>query len=246
MNLNTNTQTDSLVDNKEDMIKKYCDSVADIINQDINGYKNAWNFHLINECKDRNVVYFIENTKTHKIKIGKTTNIVKRMKELWRCGLQVGMPLPLLRCRFLICCSDRKECSAIEKALHRHFANRRCIGEWFNLSANEIKFFLDECYGSPLLINEIPMYCGFLDVTDLKLPMVIGYDYEKFIDFMNYISTHPFSEYKIAIKREYGLFPTELINVYCKYKNQRLDDFIIDFYAPSISQLNIKAKRGEI
>lgn len=236
MRTNTNAQIDNMVDSKEEIIKKFCDNITNIINQDIDGYKIAWYMHLIEECKDRNVVYFIENTKNHKIKIGKTTNLSRRMKDLQHCALQLGMPTPTLKCKYLICCSDRKECGELEKLFHHHYEDRQYLGEWYNISSNEVKSFLDECYERPLLINDVLIYCGLSDVSCLKLPLIIGYDYEKYLEFINYLPTHPFKEYEAAIKREYGLTPMKIIDIYRKYKGQRLDDFIIKIYGSSIMQ----------
>jgi DNA-binding ferritin-like protein (Dps family) len=232
MNANVNTQIDNMVDNKEEAIKQYCNDIINFIHQDVSGLKIAWNMYLIEGCKDRNVVYFIENAENHNVKIGKTTDLITRLKRLQDCASQIGMPLPHLKCRCVICCSTKKECHALEKELHNRYKSKRCVGEWFNISIEEIKKYLDKCYAEPIIINNILVYCGLPDVEDMEMPLIIGDDYNRFVDLLNYLKTHSFEEHNFWIKKYCGITFTEATNIYCQYKNRRLDDFIKDFYAP--------------
>jgi hypothetical protein len=75
------------------------------------------------------IVYFIKDSHTGYIKIGRTNgDIATRLSQL-----QVGNPSELTLCKTIECDSR-----VMEKKLHIHFAARHIRGEWFNISDEEI------------------------------------------------------------------------------------------------------------
>jgi len=62
--------------------------------------------------------------------------------EARRLGLQVGNPYPLT-IRALIGCLDDSGAFAIEAALHRHFADVRMVGEWFDAAPEDVYGLID-------------------------------------------------------------------------------------------------------
>jgi len=84
-------------------------------------------------------VYFIRSGKKGAIKIGKSNNPEKRVKEL-----QTGNPYKLYLIAF-IHCETEEGAIKLERKIHRLFKKRRMIGEWFHPHINlkdvtEIKF----------------------------------------------------------------------------------------------------------
>jgi hypothetical protein len=75
------------------------------------------------------IVYFIKDSQTGYIKIGRTDDdISTRLSQL-----QVGNPSELTLCKIIECDSRN-----MEKKLHERFADKHIRGEWFNISESEI------------------------------------------------------------------------------------------------------------
>ena len=84
-------------------------------------------------------------------KIGKSIHPVKRALEIQDRleKLQPHLPFtPLFP--FLFMCW-LKDLSAVESAIHRHFADKRKRGEWFELSEADIQWMIEQ--------EEIPFWC---------------------------------------------------------------------------------------
>ncbi len=78
-------------------------------------------------------VYFIgEDPYTNKVKIGKTNNVKNRIRTL-----QTGNPYKL-RIIGTISCQDEKTMSELEKRLHNELKDKRLVGEWFNVTMDEV------------------------------------------------------------------------------------------------------------
>ncbi|MGL5594764.1 GIY-YIG nuclease family protein [Cetobacterium sp.] len=79
----------------------------------------------------KNKVYCISNGKF--VKIGRTTNTKERFKTL---QMQGGFHMVE---QFFI-----ESCPSLEIIAHKHFADKRVIGEWFDISFDKAKNFLSE------------------------------------------------------------------------------------------------------
>ena len=78
-------------------------------------------------------VYFIgEDPYTNKVKIGKTNNVKNRIRTL-----QTGNPYKL-RIIGTISCQDEKTMSELEKRLHNELKDKRLVGEWVNVTMDEV------------------------------------------------------------------------------------------------------------
>lgn len=77
--------------------------------------------------------YIIYNKYTKLYKIGKTAVLTRRQKQI---EVQSGVNLELI----LVIKED------VEKKLHFDFKDKRALGEWFNLSKNDIKFIKENYY----------------------------------------------------------------------------------------------------
>lgn len=87
------------------------------------------------EAEEQNSgVYLIRGVGTNMYKIGCTTNIEERLK-----NLQIGSPVSLE----LIAFFPTKLHTMLESKLHRMYAENRKHGEWFNFSDKELESILD-------------------------------------------------------------------------------------------------------
>ncbi len=76
------------------------------------------------QATDRSEIYFLLNEKVNQLKIGRSTNVYKRIKTLQTaCGVSLTLLATIP--------GHVKE----EKNLHRRFAALRVLGEWFNFEA---------------------------------------------------------------------------------------------------------------
>ena len=86
-------------------------------------------------------------------KIGVAKNVIKRKK-----GLQTGNPYDLT----ILKTHKSKNPFKVEKMLHMYYHKNRVNGEWFDLSLNEVKEFLDVCQKYEdiveLLVEENPFF----------------------------------------------------------------------------------------
>lgn len=125
---------------------------------------------------NRNVqyVYFIKNTSSGLIKIGKTNDLCNRIKQLERSALQCGVPIQNLKyVAILATCSPN---GYVEKYLHNYFKQFNVMGEWFSITENRIFDFIDDYNDCKL--GEIPYKHG-----SYKVPcFFIGCDNEIFDD----------------------------------------------------------------
>ena len=76
-------------------------------------------------------IYLVNAVGTDKFKIGRATDVVKRIQ-----GLQTGNPLKV---RYVYH-SYVQNTNLCEMELHNKFSARREIGEWFTLTPEEVKF----------------------------------------------------------------------------------------------------------
>jgi hypothetical protein len=77
----------------------------------------------------------IDETKKY-VKIGITGNIMRRQKEIQHMN-------PTFRMLLYFQPPDQVTAYETEKFLHSHFADKRVIGEWFNLSIDDLLVFTD-------------------------------------------------------------------------------------------------------
>jgi T5orf172 domain len=100
-------------------------------------------------------VYLIKDEKHHLTKIGKAASIIERFG-----GMKTSAPFLYLYgfLRF----NKEGEYQKIEKLLHKHFATKRVVGEWFDLSIEDLEriktkyskqYISGEQYGDVLRFN---------------------------------------------------------------------------------------------
>lgn len=212
--------------------KETCRVVREIVDSDKYGYIRSLNYQKICESKITNSVYFIKNNCTGKIKIGKTKNLYKRLKQFRGCAAQLGEEPHELNCIAVIYAPYEKDYSRIEKEIHRDFRERRGIGEWFDIKESEVFRYLRKKYLGSFTINNIPIYVSYPDILELPLD-IIEYDDDKYAKYCIFIATHdilPKYSIKLSIERA--------MTIYAEYHNKRLDDITKEILTPILSKIN--------
>ena len=85
---------------------------------------------------NKEYVYFIKNEDNGLIKIGKTNNLNKRLKQIKRQFTHLGLMAPELT---LIEYMETEDSTKLEKIAHEKFKQYRAIGEWFSINELQIK-----------------------------------------------------------------------------------------------------------
>lgn len=89
-----------------------------------------------------NYVYFVKST-NNLIKIGSTTNVERRLKQL-----QTGSPGELELLGYI----ETEDSYALESKLHEEYKTLRVSGEWFNIPVKQVEELIDK-YNDSKLIN---------------------------------------------------------------------------------------------
>ena len=87
-------------------------------------------WEYITKIKDSCFVYLIENTHNHYTKIGVSTNPSRRLRQL-----QTGNDSILQ----LIGTIKVEDAFKVEKLLHKSYTQKRVYGEWFAISADDLR-----------------------------------------------------------------------------------------------------------
>ena len=94
-----------------------------------------------------NIIYIIKNLNTNYYKIGITSDIDRRFRQL---QLQSGCKLQILDWYALDICNDLSA-QEIEKILHKEYKEYNIIGEWYdidNIIDDVLNFYINLCdYG---------------------------------------------------------------------------------------------------
>ena len=97
------------------------------------------------------VVYFIRNEYNGLLKIGKTNNLSRRMKEIEQCYTFLGMNTQKIKLEAISYCPFNMDNSQVESYYHDLYKENRVIGEWFNISYDQL--FND--FDITMIIDEI-------------------------------------------------------------------------------------------
>jgi len=126
-------------------------------------------------------VYFIQNEYTGLIKIGQTSDLIERIKQLKACFTLLGMAQSKLRLIGLIATFPQYS-GKYEKVIHEVFADKRIIGEWFDISEDDVyrEIFFDAS-DNFAIISGVPIDYGEFEFGFYKS---IPKDYElNYADF---------------------------------------------------------------
>ncbi|MDD5285714.1 MAG: GIY-YIG nuclease family protein [Desulfuromonadaceae bacterium] len=106
-------------------------------------------------------VYFVLDTNTSQVKIGRGSDVRKRV-----CNLQTGNPSRLLLMGWIRVENDNE----VERRLHARYQDHRGIGEWFHIGPTEV-------------LEELQRESGFVPPPKDAFE-VVGYDRDGIPEYM--------------------------------------------------------------
>lgn len=124
-------------------------------------------------------VYFIKNENNKSVKIGKTNNIDKRLKQIKQQFTHLGLVAPELT---LIEYIETENSNKLEKKAHEKFKQYRTLGEWFNIDELQIKQWVIEIKDieiekSNYINGRVNTFEEFKNNNKDKETILIPYDY---------------------------------------------------------------------
>lgn len=97
------------------------------------------NCRMIDENKQISIVYFIRNQYTGLLKIGKTNNLPRRIKEIKNTFTFLGMDTQELVLEAISYCPYGMNNTDVEKYYHHKFKENRINGEWFDITYEDLQ-----------------------------------------------------------------------------------------------------------
>lgn len=213
----------------------YCQRVREIVAENKNKIALSWFIRDVYTSQNTKVVYCLYNPYNNLVKIGKTKNLSKRIKDFYACAIQLGIQEYNLQCFAAIYLPHDKDYAAVEHQMHETFNKYRVVGEWFKISKNKIVDYLRQIYNSPVNINGVDVYCGIPDILSLEIPKIIEYSDDNYAEYRYFLWNHSPIEYSSTIRRQYGIPIKDIFDICEKYQNKRIDDLIIEVLSSSIS-----------
>lgn len=107
----------------------------------IRGIKHIYKCMLLDEkieCCNTSVVYFIRNQYNGLLKIGKTTNLARRIHEIEKCFTFLGMDIQKIKVEAISYCPYNMNNGQVESYYHDLFQEYRITGEWFDINYNTL------------------------------------------------------------------------------------------------------------
>lgn len=142
-------QNDSVLES----LKQFNDNTVQLLKYLQNEYLECYNMCIKYNISDYNIldfasvinptcqyVYFIRNKTTGLTKIGRTKELKRRLSEIKRAALQCGVPFQEVEyIGIIFCCGENAD---VECYAHKLFNDYRRIGEWFELSDEQVSNFI--------------------------------------------------------------------------------------------------------
>jgi hypothetical protein len=179
----------------------------------MNLFSNEWYQNTSSEiCNlfkfDKNIgyVYFLRSEKSSYVKIGKSKDIDKRVKQL-ECNVGKINILGFIY---------SEDYDLIEKSLHSTFKDFRKYGEWFDLSFNDVKDIITKHKGQILNtdISKVSISDGVFDIKSVNTNLQTEIFFNKCDEFLEFNKSYTNDELQDIFK-EFN-YSKKLITMYLK------------------------------
>lgn len=206
--------------------------------------KYIWECMMLDTEPNTSVVYFIRNKYNGFLKIGKTNNLERRFNEIKRGFTFLGLDTQELVLEAISFCPYEIDFSEVELYYHNLFKDKRRIGEWFDISSEDLinNLHIDFVTNGVMVIvedtNDFSCKNKFnlaeSNVEDLKkqvekecLSKILKdiYNNYSFIDAFNFTDNNYFDSKNLY---EYLISAKETINLDKKIKHnvEKILDFV--------------------
>ena len=184
------------------------------------------------------VVYFIRNKYNGLLKIGKTNDLQRRINEIESCFNFLGLDTNELAVEAISYCPYGMNNDKVETYYHNLFKEKRKIGEWFDVSYDELlnSLFVDYIINGVLVTVE-DTYDFPNGVKKLKLA---ENDYKL-------LKKEVTNELKEKISKQLGILNTDIYNIFNRNNNitysEDLFNYIMSLNSSNDTNLDNKIKK---
>ena len=184
------------------------------------------------------VVYFIRNKYNGLLKIGKTNDLQRRINEIESCFNFLGLDTNELAVEAISYCPYGMNNGKVETYYHNLFKEKRKIGEWFDVSYDELlnSLFVDYIINGVLVTVE-DAYDFPNGVKKLKLA---ENDYKL-------LKKEVTNELKEKVSKQLGILNTDIYNIFNRNNNitysEDLFNYIMSLNSSNDTNLDNKIKK---
>ena len=184
------------------------------------------------------VVYFIRNKYNGLLKIGKTNDLQRRINEIESCFNFLGLDTNELAVEAISYCPYGMNNDKVETYYHNLFKEKRKIGEWFDVSYDELlnSLFVDYIINGVLVTVE-DTYDFPNGVKKLKLA---ENDYKL-------LKKEVTNELKEKVSKQLGILNTDIYNIFNRNNNitysEDLFNYIMSLNSSNDTNLDNKIKK---
>ena len=184
------------------------------------------------------VVYFIRNKYNGLLKIGKTNDLQRRINEIESCFNFLGLDTNELVVEAMSYCPYGMNNGKVETYYHNLFKEKRKIGEWFDVSYDELlnSLFVDYIINGVLVTVEDTYYFPN-GVKKLKLA---ENDYKL-------LKKEVTNELKEKVSKQLGILNTDISNIFNRNNNitysEDLFNYIMSLNSSNDTNLDNKIKK---
>ena len=184
------------------------------------------------------VVYFIRNKYNGLLKIGKTNDLQRRINEIESCFNFLGLDTNELAVEAISYCPYGMNNGKVETYYHNLFKEKRKIGEWFDVSYDELldSLFVNYIINGVLVTVEDTYYFPN-GVKKLKLA---ENDYKL-------LKKEVTNELKEKVSKQLGILNTDISNIFNRNNNitysEDLFNYIMSLNSSSDTNLDNKIKK---
>ena len=184
------------------------------------------------------IVYFIRNKYNGLLKIGKTNNLQRRINEIENCFNFLGLDTNELVVEAISYCPYGMNNGKVETYYHNLFKEKRKIGEWFDVSYDELlnSLFIDYIINGVLVTVE-DTYDFPNGVKKLKLA---ENDYKL-------LKKEVTNELKEKVSKQLGILNTDIYNIFNRNNNitysEDLFNYIMSLNSSNDTNLDNKIKK---
>lgn len=184
------------------------------------------------------VVYFIRNKYNGLLKIGKTNDLQRRINEIENCFNFLGLDTNELAVEAISYCPYGMNNGKVETYYHNLFKEKRKIGEWFDVSYDELlnSLFVDYIINGVLVTVE-DTYDFPNGVKKLKLA---ENDYKL-------LKKEVTNELKEKVSKQLGILNTDIYNIFNRNNNitysEDLFNYIMSLNSSNDTNLDNKIKK---
>ena len=184
------------------------------------------------------VVYFIRNKYNGLLKIGKTNDLQRRINEIESCFNFLGLDTNELAVEAISYCPYGMDNGKVETYYHNLFKEKRKIGEWFDVSYDELlnSLFVDYIINGVIVTVE-DTYDFPNGVKKLKLA---ENDYKL-------LKKEVTNELKEKVSKQLGILNTDISNIFNRNNNitysEDLFNYIMSLNSSNDTNLDNKIKK---